>query len=135
MIKEMLIYFRFTNGARRHTRHLTSATWVIYFPSRQLVSVGGVCLRENTNNVSKYSIIIGALGDALSYGIYYLQVFMDSQLVVSQLNGVYQVQDLVLLRFFLRVRLLECSFEFITYAHVPRRDNELDYSYANYVLD
>jgi ribonuclease HI len=60
---------------------------------------------------------------------------MDSQLVVSQLNGVYRVRDPVLLRFFLRVRLLEHSFEFITYEHVPRRDNELVDAYANYVLD
>jgi hypothetical protein len=41
----------------------------------------------------------------------------------------------VLLQFFLRVRLLERSFEFITYEHVPRRDNELVDAYANYVLD
>jgi hypothetical protein len=60
---------------------------------------------------------------------------MDSQLVVSQLNGVYRVRDLVLLQFFLRVSLLECSFEFITYKYVPKRDNELANAYANYVLD
>jgi hypothetical protein len=40
----------------------------------------------------------------------------------------------MLLWFFLRVCLVERSFEFITYTHVPRRDNELDNSYANYFL-
>ena len=60
---------------------------------------------------------------------------MDFQLVVSQLNGVYRVQDPVLLRFLLRVPLLERSFEFITYDHVPRRADELVGFYANYLLD
>jgi hypothetical protein len=108
---------------------------VIYYPSRKLVSVGGVYLGETTNNVVEYSTIIEILRDALLYGIYHLQVFMDSQLVVLQLNGVYQVQYPLLLWFFLRVHLLERFFEFITYEHAPRRDNELDVSYANYVLD
>jgi len=70
----------------------------------------------------------------MSCGINHLQVFMVSQLVVSQLNSLYRVCDLVLLQFFLRVRLLERSFDFITFEHAPRRDNELVDAYANYVL-
>jgi hypothetical protein len=55
--------------------------------------------------------------------------------VVSQLNGLYRICDPVLLRLFLRVRLLEHSFDVITYEHVPRRANELVDAYANYILD
>ena len=55
----------------------------------------------------------------------------DSQLVVSQLNGLYRIRDLALLRRFLRVRLLEQKFDKITYIHVPRNFNQVDESYAN----
>jgi ribonuclease HI len=58
---ESSVYFGFTDGASRHTQNLASAAWVIYSPTNQLVSVGGVCLRETTNNVVEYSIVIELL--------------------------------------------------------------------------
>jgi hypothetical protein len=62
-------------------------------PIVQLVSSGGVCLAEAINNVFKYSFVIELVHDALSHGIYHLQVHLYAQLVVSQLNGVYCVHD------------------------------------------
>ena len=44
-----------------------------------------------------YSVIIELLRDAISHGIHSLEVRLDSQLVVSQLNGLYHVRDLNLL--------------------------------------
>ena len=55
--------------------------------------------------------------------------------MMSQLNHVYQVRDSVLLRKVLRVRLLERSFEFITYIYIPWELNSLDDSLANYVIE
>jgi hypothetical protein len=37
--------------------------------------------------------MIELLRDALSHGIFFLWVYLDAQLVVSQLNGVYRVYD------------------------------------------
>ena len=64
-----------------------------------------------------------------------LKVRLDSQLVVSQLNGLYSIRDPTLLRRFLCVRLLERQFENITYIYVARNFNHVVDSYANYVLD
>ena len=71
----------------------------------------------------------------VSHGVLSLEVHLDSQLVVSQLNGLYRIRDPTLLRRFLRVRLLEWQFENITYIHVPRVFNQVVDSYSNYVLD
>ena len=73
--------------------------------------------------------------DAISHGVHSLEVHLDSQLVVSQLNGLYHIRDPTLLRIFLHVRLLEWQFKNITYIHVPRFFNQVANSYANYVLD
>ena len=54
---------------------------------------------------------------------------------MSQLNGLYHVRDPTLLRRFLCVRLLERQFDSITYIHIPKNDNQVADSYANYVLD
>jgi ribonuclease HI len=87
------------------------------------------------DNVAEYSVIIELLHDAISHGILSLEVRLDSQLVVCQLNDSYHVHDPTLLRRFLRVRLLERQFDFITYHHIPRSSNYVSDAYANFVLD
>ena len=54
---------------------------------------GGVCLQPSSNNVAEYSAIIGLLRDSISHGVLSLEVHLDSELVVSQLNGLYHVRD------------------------------------------
>ena len=81
------------------------------------------------------SVVIEILCDSISHGIHSLEVRLDSQLVISQLNGLYRIRDPTLLRRFLHVRLLKRQFENITYIHVPRVFNQVVDSYANYVLD
>ena len=126
---------RVADGASHHTQHSASAAWVIYTPMGQVLSSGGVCIRPSSNNVAEYSAIIELLRDAISHGILSLEVRLDSELVVSQPNGWYHVRDPTLLRRFLRVRLLERQFDNITYIHIPRINNQVADSYANYVLD
>ena len=104
-------------------------------PLTNLSLRGGVCLGPTTNNVAEYSAVIELLRDALSHGISYLEVRLDSQLIVFQLTGVYRIRDPGLLRQFLRVRLLERHFHSIRYEHIPRNLNNLADSLANYVLD
>jgi ribonuclease HI len=86
MSTESLVYLGFTDGANHHTRNLASSTWVVYSP------VG-----PSMNNVAKYSIVIELLHDVISHGIRSLEVWLDSQLVVCQLNGHYRVRNPTLL--------------------------------------
>ena len=88
-----------------------------------------------SNNVVEYSVVIELLRDAISHGVLSLEVRLDLLLVVSQLNGLYHVRDITLLRRFLHVRLLERQFESITYIHISRNFDQVSDSYANYVLD
>jgi ribonuclease HI len=135
MSTESSVYLGFADRASHHTQNLASTAWVVYSPEGMLVSSGGVCLGPSTNNVAKYSIIIELLCDAISHGILSLEVRLDSQLVVCQLNGRYLMHDPTLLRRFLRVRILERQFDFITYYHIPRSSNHVSDAYTNYVLD
>ena len=91
----------FVDGASRHTCNLASTAWVIYSPSGQLVASGGAFLGPATNNVAECRVVIEILWDALSRGITQLEVRLDSQLVVFQVNGAYQVQNPIFLCHFL----------------------------------
>jgi ribonuclease HI len=135
MSSESKVFIGYADGASRHTRRLASAAWVIFTPQGQLLSSGGICLGDTTNNVVEYSAVIELLRDALSLGISRLRVYLDAQLVVSQLNRIYHVQDPTLHRRFLRVRLLERYFDYITYFHVPRSLNQITDTLANHILD
>ena len=81
----------FVDDAIHHTCNLASATWVIYTPLEQLVSSGGALLGPTTNNVAEYSAVIDLLWDSTLHRITHPEVRLDSQLVVSQHNGDYQV--------------------------------------------
>ena len=87
MSMKSFVYIGFADGASRHTQNSASAAWVIYTPMGQVLSSGGLCLRPSSNNVAEYSVIIELLQDAISHGVLSLEVRLDSQLVVSQLNG------------------------------------------------
>ena len=80
---ESSIYIVFVDGASCHTQNSSSAAWVIYTHTGQVLSSGGVCLWPSLNNVAEYSAIIELLWDAISHGVLSLEVRLDLQLVVS----------------------------------------------------
>jgi ribonuclease HI len=69
---ELEVFFGFIDGASRHTQRLASTTWVIFTPQGQLLSSGGICLGDATNNVVEYNIVIDLICDALSHDISHL---------------------------------------------------------------
>ena len=100
-----------------------------------MLSSGGSCLGPTTNNLDEYSVVIELLVEVIHHGIDHLIVRLDSQLVVSHLNDIYSIQNPTLLWKYLRIKLLERQFQFITYEHVPRQLNYVSDAFANYVLD
>jgi ribonuclease HI len=135
MSSESEVFVGFADDTSQHTRRLSSAAWVIFTPQGQLLSSGGICLGETTKNVVEYNAILELLHDTLAFGISHLWVYLDGQLVMSQLHGVYCVYDPILHRWFLRVPLLELSFDYITYIHVLKRLNQVTNTLANHILD
>ena len=87
MSMESSVYIGFADGASHQTQHTASTAWVVYTPTGQVLSSRGICLRPSSNNVVAYSIVIELLRDAISHGVLSLEVHLDSELVVSRLNG------------------------------------------------
>ena len=94
-----------------------------------------MCLGPTTNNVTEYNVILELLNEVVNLCIRALLVYMDSQLVVLQINGHYSVKNPYILRLYLRIFLLERNFDFITYQNIPRQMNALTDTVANIVLD
>ena len=84
-------HLSFADGASRHTRNLASVAWVLHYPSGQLLVSRGVCIGPASNNIAEYTAVVYLLSEAISLGVDLLVVFLDSQMVVSQLNNTYWV--------------------------------------------
>ena len=79
----------------------------------------GVCISLASNNIAEYTVLINLLSGVIYLDIDSLVVYLDSQLVVSQHNNIYRVRDPYLYCQFMRVRLFQRSFVYITFVHIP----------------
>ena len=106
MLPPPAYHISYADGASCWTQNLTSVAWALYTPSHEMLHSSGICLGSTNNNQDKYTIVIGLLADAQYHHISHLHIFLDSQLVILQLNNVYRVRDPCLFRKYLQVRLL-----------------------------
>ena len=71
------------------------------FPTHELIHIDGICVAIATNSQAEYDGVIGLMATTLQLGILHINIFLDSQLLVSQLNNYYWVRDPCLFRKFL----------------------------------
>ena len=100
-----------------------------------LLPIDGICVGTATNNRDEYDGFNSLLAVALQLGIHHLDVFLDSQLVVSQLNNHYRVRDPYLFIKYLRPKQMVRAVESITFTHVPRNLNSVIDQMANDILN
>lgn len=90
---------------------------------------------EATNNVAEYSAVIAGLELALELGVTDIDVYMDSELVVSQLTGAWKIKNDRLRALAVRARSLLNRFEQAAIQHVPREMNADADRLANQGMD
>jgi ribonuclease HI len=92
-------------------------------------------LGETTNNVAEYRALEIALREALRHGARQAEIFLDSELVVRQLQGLYRVRQPHLLPLFSSVQQLLKKFSGFSIQHVPREQNRRADQLANQAID
>ncbi|UCG36116.1 MAG: ribonuclease HI family protein [Candidatus Bathyarchaeota archaeon] len=94
-------------------------------------------LGKRTNNEAEYEALIAALEIARHLTDDQVDCFLDSELVVKQLNGEYRVRNPRLRRLWEKTCELCKSFSSVSFNHALRRNEHIDRvdSQANSVLD
>jgi ribonuclease HI len=125
------VYF---DGASRGNPGPAAIGWVIVTDDG-IVAEGGKRIGETTNNRAEYEALVHALTVAADYGFEEVDVRGDSELIVRQIRGEYDVNDPGLREY--RVRALELldSFAEWSLSHVPREINERADELANDALN
>lgn len=92
-------------------------------------------LGATTNNVAEYEALIAGLELALEHGVTDIEVLMDSELVVSQVNGVWKIKKDHLRRRAARAATLLKRFSSASLKHVRRAHNARADELANQAMD
>lgn len=131
-LNEITIY---CDGGARGNPGPAASSFVVKDQKGSVIHKEGKYLGNATNNVAEYKAVIMALG-WIRGKKYKPTFFLDSELVVRQLNGVYKVKNKTLIDLVLQIRKLEREIgNHITYKNVPREENSLADSLVNETLD
>lgn len=125
----------FTDGGSRGNPGPSASGFVVLDTDDQLLASEGVYLGLATNNQAEYTALKLGLEKVINMGVKNLQVFMDSQLIINQMNGLYKVKHDQLKPLNDAICKLANNFENITFTYVPREENALADAQVNKVLD
>ncbi len=108
---------------------------VIYDENKKEIATISRFIGKATNNQAEYEALIAALEKAKNLKLKDLKVYLDSELIVKQINREYKVKDKDLAKLFIKVYNLIQSFEKINFYHVRREENKRADQLANEAMD
>ena len=130
--QKLIIY---SDGGARGNPGPAGVGAVIYDENKKLVQEAGEYIGKKTNNQAEYQALILGLVKAKSLGAKELECYLDSELVVKQMQGEYRVKDVKLKPLYAEAENLAKNFTQISYAHVRRENNEEADRLVNEAID
>ena len=124
-----------TDGGSRGNPGHSAGAFVICKMDDNVVEKSGFYIGIATNNQAEYKALLKGLNRAKTLGVRKLNVFMDSELIVKQLNGLYKIKNKNLEPLYRQVKELANSFTEISFTHVPRLMNKEADDEVNRILD
>lgn len=88
-----------------------------------------------TNNQAEYYAVMVALEKAKELKLDAIDIFLDSELVASQLSQKFRVKDKDLGQLFVKIWNLSLTFKKIKYHHIYREDNKEADKLVNQAID
>ena len=130
----------FTDGGARGNPGPAAAAFIVY-RGEEILAQEGHYLGRTTNNVAEYQAVLKAFDWLLSYQQKAkepgkVEFFLDSKLVVSQLNGQFKIKARNLLPLVLAIKQKEKALGVpVSYSYIPRFKNKAADLLVNQTLD
>ncbi len=125
----------YTDGGSRGNPGPSAAGYVMYDMDQNQLHKEGVYLGVTTNNQAEYLGLKLGLEACHAAGARTVHVYMDSLLVVNQMNRAFKVKNRDLWPIHEAVRELISQFDKVSFAHVPRALNKEADEMVNKALD
>jgi len=132
MSKKLIIY---TDGGARGNPGPAAVGVVIYNEQNELVNKFSKFINQTTNNQAEYQAIIYALEIAKRLKAEIIDFYLDSELVVQQLNRKFKIKDKGLASLFIKIWNYSQSFKQVAFHHIPREKNKEADRLVNQILD
>jgi ribonuclease HI len=117
-------YVLYADGASRGNPGPAGIGVVLQDCRNQTIAEISEPIGNTTNNVAEYEALIRGLTEASSRGVRFLRIYLDSELLVRQLTGEYQVRSPRLLPLWQRATaLMKEQFCVVVVDHVRRGVN------------
>lgn len=129
--EKLIIY---TDGGARGNPGPAGIGCVIFDEKGKLVEEISKYIGLATNNQAEYQALLAGLNQAKALDAQRIEVFLDSELVVKQLNLKYRVKDKDLAPLFVRAYNLTLGFKKVIFKHIRREKNELADRLVNLAL-
>jgi ribonuclease HI len=131
MIDKVLVY---CDGGSRGNPGPSALGVVIKTTKGKIIEEIGEFLGEQTNNYAEYMAVVKAMEYIKEKGIKSAEFYLDSQLVVRQLNGEYKIKSDNIKHLNQRVNQLRSDVD-VSFEHVYRENNKEADAVVNQVLD
>ena len=125
----------YTDGGARGNPGPAGIGVVLRSEQGEVIGEVAEAIGEATNNVAEYAALIAGLELALERGVTDIDIYMDSELVVSQLLGKWKIKKDTLRPLAVKARSLMGRFDSFTLAHVRRELNADADKLANQGMD
>lgn len=128
----------YCDGASRGNPGPAAAGFLVKNEKSQIIFEQGFFLGKTTNNVAEYAAVFLALRWLLKNApkVKKVNFYLDSQLVVNQLKGLYKIKSPSLQKLALNIRALEMKLSSsIIYQAIPRQLNKLADRLVNQTLN
>jgi ribonuclease HI len=125
----------YSDGAARGNPGPAGAGAVIVSPGGHIVAKMGKFLGDNTNNFAEYMGLLLGLRRAKAMGIKEIEILSDSELMIRQLKGEYQVKAENLRPLYDEAKELLKAFPALLLRHIPREENSAADEMSNRAID
>lgn len=138
-MNKLIIY---TDGGARGNPGPAAIGVIIYLESGQtkILTTIGKFIGKTTNNVAEYSAVIEAyrwiITNQEKIEFKNIEFYLDSNLVVNQLNGSFKLKSSHLLNLFFEIKKLQQKVKSnFNYFYIPREKNKEADAIVNKILD
>jgi ribonuclease HI len=119
-----MIYYVYTDGASRGNPGHAGIAYIIYNEDKEIIDRFSKYIGKATNNEAEYRALLMAVEKVVQYSPTKVYFYLDSELVVKQLNGEYKVKNKNLMKVYEQIRSYIISFDY-KFEHIPRELNKI----------
>ncbi len=126
----------FTDGASKGNPGPAAIGAIIKDDAGAVLTAVSEAIGINTNNVAEYTALLRALQEARRFDADIVDCYLDSELIVRQMNGIYRIKDPHLSKLAQQIRALcqQTPNRIVRFSHVYRQHNVEADALANAAL-